>query len=163
MCIRDRYKDNQAISNATKASYTIDSAKKSDEGSYKVVVTNTKNDATATATSNVCTVTVQVPDEPKAPTITTNLGSVKTAQTGDSVSFMVKAVSNNSGTLSYQWYKNGQAITNAVNDSYTIASASLSDGGIYLSLIHISSLMRNSALASPIRNGSRKCSPASIC
>ena len=125
------YKDNQAISNATKASYTIDSAKKSDEGSYKVVVTNTKNDATATATSNVCTVTVQVPDEPKAPTITTNLGSVKTAQTGDSVSFMVKAVSNNSGTLSYQWYKNGQAITNAVNDSYTIASASLSDGGIY--------------------------------
>ena len=125
------YKDNQAISGATQASYTIASAKKSDEGSYKVVVTNTKNDATATATSNVCAVTLQVPDEPKAPTITTNLSSVKTAQTGDSVNLTVKAVSNNSGTLSYQWYKNGNMIAGATSDSYTIASASVSDGGIY--------------------------------
>ena len=64
MCIRD-------------SSYTIDSGKKSDEGSYKVVVTNTKNDVTATATSNVCAVTVEsiVVTPPATPVFTTNRGT----------------------------------------------------------------------------------------
>ncbi len=125
------YKDDQAISGATSASYTFNSIQKSDEGSYKVVVTNTLSDKTATATSNVCVITVEVPVEPMAPSFTSNLSSSKAAQTDDQVTFAVKAMSNNNGTLSYQWYKNGQAIAGATSDSYTIASASLSDGGVY--------------------------------
>ena len=125
------YKGDQAINGATSATYTIDSIQKSDEGSYKVIVTNTLNGKTATATSNVCAITVEVPAEPTAPTITSNLNSSRTAKTGDRVTFAVTAVSNNNGTLSYQWYKNGKAITGATDASYTIASASLSDGGIY--------------------------------
>ncbi len=125
------YKGDQAINGATSATYTIDSIQKSDEGSYKVIVTNTLNGKTATATSNVCAITVEVPAEPTAPTITSNLNSSRTAKTGDRVTFAVTAASNNNGTLSYQWYKNGKAITGATDASYTIASASLSDGGIY--------------------------------
>ena len=125
------YKNDQAIHGATSAAYTMDSIQKSDEGNYKVIVTNTLNGATATAASNVCVITVEVPAEPNAPTITTDLNSSRTAKTGDRVTFAVTAVSNNNGTLSYQWYKNGKAIVGAVSASYTIASASLSDGGIY--------------------------------
>ena len=69
--------------------------------------------------------------ETDPPTFTTNLGSTKSAQVGDVVTFSVKAVSNSGGTLSYQWYKDGNAISGATSDSYTITSASLSDGGVY--------------------------------
>ena len=54
------YKGDQAINGATSAAYTIDSIQKSDEGSYKVIVTNTLNGKTATAASNVCAITVDV-------------------------------------------------------------------------------------------------------
>ena len=96
------YKDDQEISGATKASYTIDSAKKSDEGSYKVVVTNTKNGATATATSNVCAVTVEstVVTPPATPAFTTNLGTAQTVKEGESLSLSVAATVTDGGTLS---------------------------------------------------------------
>ena len=125
------YKDDQAIAGATSTSYTINSIQKSDEGSYKVVATNTLNGEKATASSNICVITVEAPAEPNAPTFTTNLSSAKSAQVGDVVTFSVKAVSNSGGALSYQWYKNGSAIAEATGDSYTIASASLFDGGVY--------------------------------
>ncbi len=54
------YKGDNAIAGATNATYTIAAVTTADAGSYKVVVTNTKDSLTpATATSAVCVVTVE--------------------------------------------------------------------------------------------------------
>ncbi len=52
------YKGDTAIDGATNATYSIESAALADSGNYKVVVTNTKDGKTATATSTVCALTV---------------------------------------------------------------------------------------------------------
>ena len=56
------YKDDTAIEGATETTYIIASLTAEDAGSYKVVVTNTKGDYTATATSTVCTLTIEEAD-----------------------------------------------------------------------------------------------------
>ncbi len=125
------YKDDQPISGETGTSFTIDSTEKSDEGSYKVIVTNTLNGETATAVSNICVITVETVAEPDAPSITEDLAGSRTVEVGDQVIFSVTAVSNNNGTLSYQWYKNGRAIDGATDASYVIRYASITDSGVY--------------------------------
>ncbi len=125
------YKDDQAIAGATSASFTIDSVEESDGGSYKVEVTNTLNGVTSTATSNVCVVTIQTAADTDAPTITADLASSRTVEVGDQVNFSVTAASNNNGTLSYQWYKNGREIDGATGASYVIRYASTEDSGVY--------------------------------
>ena len=52
------YKDDVAMEGATEAAYTIASVVPEDAGSYKVVAVNTKGNATATATSTVCALTI---------------------------------------------------------------------------------------------------------
>lgn len=65
---------------------------------------------------------------PTAPAITTQ-PTAQTATAGNSVTFSV--VASGSPAPSYQWNKNGTAITGATNASYTISSAQSSDAGNY--------------------------------
>jgi hypothetical protein len=51
-------KDDASVSGATSSTYTIGSAALADAGSYRVVVTNTVDGATYTATSDTATLTV---------------------------------------------------------------------------------------------------------
>ncbi|MFT3782202.1 MAG: discoidin domain-containing protein [Nibricoccus sp.] len=117
-----QWKKNGAnIAGATSATLSIASAAVSDAATYTALVSNS---AGSTLSDNaVLTVSSPV----AAPTITTQPVSVGLTQ-GNAASFTVVA----SGTsLSYQWYKNGVAISGATARTYTIAATALSDAGNY--------------------------------
>src|ERR1019366_2222844 len=105
-------KNGTAIGGATSASYTTPATAASDNGAqFTVTVTNT----TGNVTSGAATLTVNVP-----PSITTQPLS-KTVTTGQTATFSV--IASGSGTLSYQWNKNGTAIGEATGASYMTPAA----------------------------------------
>ena len=113
-------KDGSAISGATLATYSIASAQQTHEGSYLCAVTN----AAGTTPSDAATLTVTDP-----PAITAQPQS-KTVNPGQAVSFTVAATSTL--PLSYQWKKDGSAISGATLATYSIASAQQTHEGSYL-------------------------------
>ena len=117
------YKGSSKISGATGSSYTISSAKSSDAGSYYVVVSNTAGSVTST------TVTLTVILKP---VITVQPRSL-TVDEDDPATFSVTATGT--APLSYQWYKDGRAISGATGSSYTISSAKKSDEGSYYVIV----------------------------
>ena len=117
------YKDGKAISGATGSSYTISSAKGSDAGSYYVIVSNTAGNAT----SSTVTLTVIL-----KPVITVQPRSLVVDE-DDPATFSVTATGT--APLSYQWYKDGRAISGATGSSYTINSAKKSDEGSYYVIV----------------------------
>jgi hypothetical protein len=112
-------KNGTAISGATAASYTTPATLAGDSGSsFTVTVTN----SISGVTSNAATLTVNVP-----PSITTQPLS-QTVTAGQPATFTVAATG--SGTLSYQWKKNGTAITGATAASYTTPATVVGDNGV---------------------------------
>lgn len=116
------YKDGSAISGATSSSYTISSTTTSSAGSYTVVVTNSGG----STTSSAATLTVNA--AATAPSVSTQPSS-QSVTTGSSATFSVTATG--SATLTYQWYKDGSAISGATSSSYTISSVTSSNAGSY--------------------------------
>jgi len=94
------YKGTAPISNATAATYTIDSTTLADAGLYSVTITNL--DGSASSNQATLTVSEVVP----APEITTEPADAY-VHSGDKVSFTVQA--SGSG-LSYQWYLEGTLV-----------------------------------------------------
>jgi alpha-tubulin suppressor-like RCC1 family protein len=115
------YKNTVAIPGATNATLTIDNGQISDGGNYTVTVTNNQG----TTASGVAVLTV---NPPVAPAIATQPKS-QAAGAGQSVTFTVVATGSPAPT--YQWSKDGTAITGATGASYTIASVQTSDAGSY--------------------------------
>jgi hypothetical protein len=113
-----------AISGATSATYSLSSVTSSDAGSYDVVVSN----SAGSVTSSAATLTVTASSSSVAPSITTQPTSQSVA-VGGSASFSVAATGT--APLSYQWSKDGSAISNATDSSYTISSATASSAGSY--------------------------------
>src|SRR5205085_2807669 len=114
-------KNRANISGATSASYTTPATASSDNGStFDVVVSN----SAGTITSSSATLTVNA--AATAPTITTQSVN-QTVTAGQTATFSVTA----SGTppLSYQWKKNGTAISGASSSSYTTPATTSSDDG----------------------------------
>lgn len=105
------------IIGANAATYTIASTVPGDAGTYSVVVTNPAGSATVSRTLTIT-----------APAITTQPANV-TVNAGASASFSVVATG---GGLTYQWFKNGAAISGANAATYTIASTVLGDAGGYV-------------------------------
>ncbi len=111
-------KGGAAISGATSASYTTPATASSDNGAqFTVTVTN----SFGSVTSNAATLTVNVP-----PTISTQPAS-HTVTVGQTATFSVTATGT--GTLTYQWKKNGTAISGATSASYTTPATVASDNG----------------------------------
>jgi hypothetical protein len=114
-------KNSVAISGATGASYTTPATTSTDNGSQFVV---TVSNSAGTITSSAAVLTVNTPVV--APTITTQPNS-QTITAGQTAIFSVTA----SGTapLSYQWAKNGFAISGATAASYTTTATTSTDNG----------------------------------
>lgn len=111
-------KNGTAISGATSASYTTPATAASDNSAqFTVTVTN----SVSNVTSNAATLTVNVP-----PTISTQPVG-QTVAVGQTATFSVTATGT--GTLTYQWKKNGSAISGATSASYTTPAAAASDNG----------------------------------
>jgi hypothetical protein len=111
------------IAGATSATYSIAAAQSNDAGTYSVKVTNTAG----SVTSNGAALTVNPASV--APTITQQPAS-QTVTAGQSAPFSV--VANGTAPLSYQWFKNGIAISGATSATFTIASAQGTDAGTYM-------------------------------
>ncbi len=92
-----------------------------DAGTYRVIVTNAAGSVTSTGA--VLTVTA-----PVAPTIAAQPMST-TVTAGDPATFV--ALAEGSGPLSYQWLRDGAAISGATGAVYTIPATALADNGAH--------------------------------
>ncbi len=118
-----QWKKNGAdISGATGTSLAFTSLRIEDAGDYTVTVTNRLGSVTSS------TATLTVDRLLKAPTITTQPRDTS-ARAGSSVTFTVAAEGNPLPT--FQWRKNGAAISGATSTSFTIASVAAADAGLY--------------------------------
>ena len=114
-------KNGTAISGATSATYATPAATTSDSASqFSVVVSNSAGNVT----SNAATLSVTAAAVP--PSITTQPAS-QTVTVGQTATFLVAA----SGTapVSYQWQKNGTAISGATTSAYTTPITTSADSG----------------------------------
>ncbi len=117
------------LSGATSAALGVSSVAITDTGSYTVVVTSTLNGTIATATSNAGRLFVGI-----APSITTQPHD-STVVSGAAAGFTVAA--SGSGTLSYQWKKNGTNVGNggtlsgATSAVLNVSAAAITDTGAY--------------------------------
>ena len=112
------FKNGVAISGATNSTYSISGVTASNAGNYSVEVTGT----CGSATSNAAQLTVN--------TLAISSQPVSASQcAGSDVTFSVSATS--SGSISYQWKKNGSSIAGATNSSLTLNSITGSDAGSY--------------------------------
>jgi hypothetical protein len=114
-------KNTVPIKSATSSIYTTPAITASDNGvQFTVVVSN----ATGSVTSNVATLTVNA--SPVAPSITTQPSS-QTVTAGQVASFSVAATGTT--PLSYQWRKNGVAISGGTSSTYATPATTGSDNG----------------------------------
>jgi hypothetical protein len=120
-------KNGTAISGATSASYSTPAETTSDNGAqFTVIVSN----PAGSLTSNAATLTVTT--APVAPSITTQ-PSNQTIFSGKTANFSV--VANGTSPLSYQWRKNGIAISSATSATYTTPAETTSDSGALFSVV----------------------------
>jgi len=116
-----------AIFGAIAATYTISATASTDAGNYAVSVVNTVSSvASAVTTSTAVSLTVN--PALVGPTITTQ-PTAQSVTVGQSATFSV--VATGSGTLTYQWWKGGVAISGATAATYTIATTVSIDAGSY--------------------------------
>jgi hypothetical protein len=109
------------IAGASSSSYTTPATTTSDSRStFRVVVSN----SAGTVTSSAATLTVNA--VLVAPSITTQPAS-QTVTAGQTASFTVAATGT--APLTYQWQRNGVAISSATSSSYTTPSTTSSDNG----------------------------------
>jgi hypothetical protein len=114
------------VGGVTSATLTFTSVASTDLGNYEVVVTRTLNGVTAATTSNNAVLTVNNPAS-----ITSQPVSATTVVGGNAFSLSVVAEAP-SGTLSYQWRRNGSDISGATGATYSKTNAALADTGTYM-------------------------------
>src|SRR5574343_32854 len=115
-------KNGVAISGATSSSYTISNIISNSAGSYTCAITN----SCGTIVSNTASITIA---SCALPTITSQPSTQKVT-VGANVTLSVTA-STPSGTLTYQWKRNGSVISGATNSTYTMNNIQQSSAGTY--------------------------------
>lgn len=120
------YKDGSPISGATGTNYYKSSLSTSDSGSYTVKVTNTAGSTTSE------TAIVTVVPRIAAPIFATQPSSAL-ANAGQTVVLSASAISTaTTGSLSYQWKKNGVAISGATSSTLTLTNVQAANAGTYV-------------------------------
>jgi DNA/RNA endonuclease G (NUC1)/ribonucleotide monophosphatase NagD (HAD superfamily) len=122
-----QWKKNGAdLAGQTASTLNFDPVALADAGSYAVVVTNTLNGTTATATSAIAGLTVNpVATQP----IITAQPAAQTVLEGARANFSVTATGN--GTLTYQWKKNGADLAGQTASTLSFDPVALADAGSY--------------------------------
>jgi Immunoglobulin domain/Immunoglobulin I-set domain len=111
------------IGGATGASYTTGALALADSGAiYRVRVSNVAGSVLSTPV----TLTVTAASTAVAPTITVQAAN-STVIAGQTASFGVTAIGT--PTPTYQWFRNGTAITGATGSSYTTGALTVNDSG----------------------------------
>lgn len=119
------FKGTKAVSGATNLAFSIASTTTNDAGAYFAIITN----FAGSATSAVATLTVWLPP------VFTIQATNQTVRTGSTVAF--SAMVNGSAPFSYQWLKNGVALTDGGNISgsltsvLAVANVTTNDAGAY--------------------------------
>jgi hypothetical protein len=120
-------KNATAISGAIAASYTTPAETIADNAAqFSIVVSN----SVGSVTSSAAILTVNAP--PVAPSITTQPLS-QTIIAGQTATFSVTAAGT--APLSYQWQKNGAAMSGATSSSYTTAAETIADNAAAFSVV----------------------------
>ncbi len=124
------YKDGVAIDGAVADTYEK-TASTEDTGSYYLEITNSYNGFEKTITTASCDVVVYPAGFSVAkPVFDKNLSSTINLNYRDTLTLDVDVSVTDSGTLSYQWYKDG-VVVGENSDSYVIDSVKVADGGTY--------------------------------
>jgi len=118
-------KDDVTIVGATSTTLTLNGVTSADAGSYTVVATNSVGSTTSSAAS--LTVAAAVPTG-VAPTITTQPAG-QVVNLGGTATFSV--VASGSPVPTYQWRKDGTALSGAVTETLTLTSVSSANTGTY--------------------------------
>jgi PBP1b-binding outer membrane lipoprotein LpoB len=114
-------KNTANITGATAASYTTPATTSADSGAkFDVVISNSAGNITSSQA------TLTVSSVPVAPTISTQPAN-QTVTAGQTATFSV--VASGTAPLTYQWQKNGAAITSATAASYTTPVTTTADSG----------------------------------
>lgn len=114
----------------TSATLTISGVDASKAGTYTCEVTHTESGKTPAKGTGTATVSIKAPDASATPTVTVT-ASANPAVEGAAVTLTANVTGNNGGTLTYQWSKDGQAITGATNSTYEIAAMAAANEGAY--------------------------------
>lgn len=119
--------NDEIISGETSASYTPTAT-----GNYtcKVTVNSKGGQKKTSANGGICKVKEKHSGDAGIPVITTDPVDC-TIAAGGKIELTVVANSPDTGTLSYQWKKDGQSIPNANDASYVINKATIGDSGDY--------------------------------
>jgi hypothetical protein len=112
--------DGTAVPGATSASYTIQTMTAARAGIYTVAVTT----ACGSVTSQAAAVTMK-----NATVITQQPVGTVDVQAGQP--FQLTVAATGSGTLQYQWFKDGAELTGEVAPAYNVSAAQASDAGEY--------------------------------
>ncbi len=115
-------KEGADIVGANSATYGIASVALTDAGNYKCVVTSTGSGISRE--SAVCNLVIY--DQLR---FTTQPWTALSKTVGQPFDFSV--VATGQGTVSYQWKKDGVAVTGATSANYSVTSATLGDAGTY--------------------------------
>src|SRR5437870_8243066 len=121
------HKNGILIAGVTSASYTTPAETASDNGAqFSVVVSNSAGNVTSNAA------TLSVTASPVAPSVTTQPVN-QTILAGTAATFSV--IANGTSPLTYQWRKNGTAISGATSASYTTPAEPTPDSGALFSVV----------------------------
>jgi DNA/RNA endonuclease G (NUC1) len=124
-------KNGADLAGQTASTLSFDPVALADAGSYAVVVTNTLNGTNSSTTSTAAALTVN-PANSSAPVITIQPQS-RIAIAPDGETFTVSATGT--GTLRYQWRKNGLDIPGATQASYVVAGTDLQEISAQFSVV----------------------------
>ncbi len=115
------------ITGATSDTYEIASAASGNAGIYSVVVTNTVSGVGASVVSDNATLTIATA---QTPTITQQPENASVLA-GGTANFSVTAAVTDGGSLSYQWYFKGNALSGKTLSTLQVSPVSEADTGAY--------------------------------
>jgi len=115
-------KEGSILPGQTNSTINIASSSKTDEGNYRVIITNPVSEIS----SNFVSVIVNIPVEPVS---ITNQPQDLTVTSGTAVSLTVDVTGG--GFISYQWRKDGINIHNAYENQLLLSATGLDDSGLY--------------------------------